>query len=323
MALQANHSPPPESGGETQDVRTVARLVCPMCKTVGKPVHRDLVDVEGGAPGQWSFSRCSDPMCGMLWLDPAPGRADGGRWRGADSAAVSYLRAESGGRLLDVRCGDGAAIDRARQLGWDAEGVEPDLALAEAARARGLRVAHGTLAGQGYPDDHFQAVVLSHVIERIHEPRAEVEECYRVLAPGGRLVVETPNAGAWCHQLMGANWWGLDPPRHLQVFTLGALGRLGRGCGLQIERLISTARGATALWGASMARRRGRAVGERSGGVLVALGAASEVALLALVPDVGEELVMVGRKPALAREKLVEREGEVRGAPMLASESAG
>lgn len=333
MALQANESVTPDSGPEHQDLRTVARPRCPMCAVAGTALHRDLADVVGGEPGRWSFSRCPDQACGMLWLDPAPVAAGIplARRRYAADASVACLRGEARGRMLDVHCGDGTTLLRMREHGWDAEGVEPDLRAVEAARARGLRVAHGTLAAQGYPDDHFEAVALSHVVEQVHDPRAEIEECFRVLAPGGRLVIETPNAAALSRQVLGAHWRGLEPPRHLQVFTMAALARLARGCGFHVERMASTAKAARFFWAASIAtaqaRRRGAVASDRWGAgtrALAALGAASEMALLALVPDVGEELVVVARKPAVVREKRVEHAEEaVRSTSLLAPESAG
>ena len=227
--------------------------------------------------------------------------------RGRLAASVAYLRGESRGRLLDVGCGAGDAIGRLRELGWDAEGVDPDPRAVEVARARGLRVALGTLAAQGYPPDHFEAVTFRHVIEHVPEPRAVMEESFRILAPGGRLVIETPNAGAWCHLLFGSNWRGLEPPRHLQVFTLAALARLTRDAGFHIERAETSSRAAAFFAAASMAivsaRRGNSTTRDRWGstiGALATVVAASEALLLALVPDVGEELVLVARKPAVA-----------------------
>ena len=44
-----------------------------------------------------------------------------------------------------------------------------------------------------YPDSQFDTVVSFQVIEHIEDDRTFVSECFRVLKPGGRLIVTTPN----------------------------------------------------------------------------------------------------------------------------------
>ena len=125
--------------------------------------------------------------------------------------------------------------------------------------------------------------------------------------PGGRLVIETPNASSWLHGRFEANWRGLEPPRHIQVFTRAALGRLARDCGFEVEDLSTTAKAASFFFGASnalaRARQQGTASEDRFGLLTQLLGdaiAACEAGLLMANADLGEELVLVARKPVTA-----------------------
>jgi hypothetical protein len=52
-----------------------------------------------------------------------------------------------------------------------------------------------------------------------------------MLRPGGRIWITTPNIGSWGHLRFGQDWIGLDPPRHLVVFSQDALRRLLREAG--------------------------------------------------------------------------------------------
>ncbi|MGI0134289.1 MAG: class I SAM-dependent methyltransferase, partial [Candidatus Micrarchaeaceae archaeon] len=138
-----------------------------------------------------------------------------------------YLPERLGGRLLDVGCGSGDTIDEMQRRGWNCEGIDFDPETARIAQERGFSVYVGELHAQRYPGDTFDAIVMSHVIEHVPDPLGLFEECRRILKPGGRLIVLTPNGSSWGHQVFGANWLYLDPPRHLHIFTFSSIRKLG------------------------------------------------------------------------------------------------
>jgi 2-polyprenyl-3-methyl-5-hydroxy-6-metoxy-1,4-benzoquinol methylase len=155
-----------------------------------------------------------------------------------------YLFAKRDGRLLDVGCGSGELLKGMHQLGWQPEGVDFDLQAVRNARAKGLKVHLGSLAEQKFADHTFDAVIMSHLIEHVPDPRALLRECYRLLKPAGHLVIVTPNANSWAHRLYGANWRGLEPPRHLHVFAPGSLKAVLQQTGFQKVQLSTTIRSA-------------------------------------------------------------------------------
>lgn len=159
---------------------------------------------------------------------------------------VRYLphSAMAGGRLLDVGCGDGQALEILADLGWLVSGVEVDPDAVAAARARGLEIRHGTLTDAGLGEGSFDAVTSSHVIEHVHDCAAFLSESRRVLKPGGRLVVVTPNARAMLLERHGKNWHGLHPPYHLLLFTAESLRSLAQKVGLRDVHVEATCRGA-------------------------------------------------------------------------------
>lgn len=148
---------------------------------------------------------------------------------------VMFVPFRAGGRLLEVGCGNGRQLERLVRAGWQAQGVDFDPAAVNQARALGLEVRLGDIAEQGYADHYFDAVVASHVVEHVPEPAAFLRECRRILGPDGYLVLLTPNASALGHRIFGAAWAGLDPPRHLCVFTGQALGRLAAEAGFAVR----------------------------------------------------------------------------------------
>jgi SAM-dependent methyltransferase len=155
---------------------------------------------------------------------------------------LRYLVIPDKGRMLDVGCGDGSIVKLAEDLGWKAEGVDFDPDAVAAAQRKGLAVHLGKLADQHYPDSSFNLVLMSHVIEHVHDPFATLGEIRRILQKGGTLVVTTPNAGSWGHRHFGCNFVHLDPPRHLQIFNGRNLAALIRRSGFPQSTVSSTLR---------------------------------------------------------------------------------
>lgn len=163
--------------------------------------------------------------------------------------SVMYLRSVPGGEVLDVGCGGGAFLAGMRELGWRVVGVEPDPRAVEMATdLHGLDVRLGTLDRQCFPADRFDAVTASHVIEHVHDPLGLLRECARVCKPGGRVVVVTPNVESLGHRRLGASWIGLDPPRHLHLFSCPTLRMAAERAGLGVLSVRSSARNAEFAW---------------------------------------------------------------------------
>ena len=128
-----------------------------------------------------------------------------------------------------------------RSGGWDLYGIEPDPASATLAVSLGLSVAPDLLTAP-FPDQYFDAITMNHVIEHMHDPGAALAHCLKLLKPGGRLWISTPNLDAWGRKCYGHAWYGLEPPRHLVLFTASGLRRLLAETGLvAIESLPPTA----------------------------------------------------------------------------------
>jgi SAM-dependent methyltransferase len=219
------------------------------------------------------------------------------RW----SFGVMGLAARPGGRLLDIGCGVGDFLADMTHLGWDAEGVETDSQVIQVCRQRGLRVREGPLEHQHYPDDSFDAITAKHVIEHVHDPVAMLRECARILKPGGRVMMLTPNLRSLGHRVFGASWIGLDAPRHLVLFSAGSLRDAATTAGLDVVRLWSTARPSGFTWRVSAElRRAGRTTyaASRARSHRLMERAAERVVRLALLlnPEAGDELALLATK---------------------------
>jgi 2-polyprenyl-3-methyl-5-hydroxy-6-metoxy-1,4-benzoquinol methylase len=215
--------------------------------------------------------------------------------------SVMFLPRHPTGQLLEIGCGGGDLLENFNRLGWNAEGTDVDPIAIRKCKSRGLNVKAGSLGDLQYPADNFDAVVMVHVIEHVHDPRALVRECYRILKPGGRLSLVTPNAKSFYHRSFGRFWLPLDPPRHLHIFTPAAMDRLLHESGFVTGRSFTTIRNADGLYGASRSiQRSGRFVMQsrqpRLTRMIGRLTQMLEWLLMTVDPTVGEELTVVVRK---------------------------
>ncbi len=78
---------------------------------------------------------------------------------------------------------------------------------------------------------------MFHVLEHLYNPALYLDAAHRLLKPGGRLIVQVPNASSWQFFLLGENWSGLDVPRHLIDFRRRDLETLLEECGFEIVRV--------------------------------------------------------------------------------------
>ena len=156
------------------------------------------------------------PQCGLVFANPFPtpeelalyysAEGEWGQRRPDDEPSkklppVDYVRTlfqpvyewfdvtrpPSGGRVLDVGCGNGELLDVFQDLGWETWGIEPS---ERAAFRRHSELA--TIPG----DRSFQIVVLHHVLEHVGAPLELLRACTGALRDRGIVVVSVPRLDA-------------------------------------------------------------------------------------------------------------------------------
>ena len=140
-----------------------------------------------------------------------------------------------GARVLDVGCGRGVLLAALAERGFEVHGVELSATAAGGADRRAkVRIAPD-LADAAYSTGFFDQVIIWHVLEHLPDPQRTLREVWRILRPGGRVIVAVPNFESVQARWAGSAWFHLDAPRHLYHFPLSALRRLLEDSGFVCE----------------------------------------------------------------------------------------
>lgn len=132
-------------------------------------------------------------------------------------AAAEYVA--NGQTVLDVGCGPGKFSNYCT---GSYKGVELNPEAVKEAQAHGRNVVLETLEAQ--KDGAFDVVTLFQVLEHVDDPVAFFREAAKKVAPGGRIIVTTPNMGGYMRKSMNhvLNY----PPHHLSWWDEHALRNL-------------------------------------------------------------------------------------------------
>jgi ubiquinone/menaquinone biosynthesis C-methylase UbiE len=162
-----------------------------------------------------------------------------GRRVDADEKAVVFGLADlkPGEQVLDVGCGDGNYTGRAAERAGSAVGLDRSPEMLHAAEPRlrgvaGLRWVEGDATNLPFDDATFDAILIVTVLCFSGDPQKVVAEAFRVLRPGGRLVLgelgRYSSWAAWRHLrgLAGSRIW-----RNARFFSLRELRDLLRRAG--------------------------------------------------------------------------------------------
>lgn len=140
--------------------------------------------------------------------------------------ALHGITGEPNGRkLLDVGAYIGVFVETARRMGWEAEGIEPSTWAVAHAHENGLPVKQGTLTSGGFRDESFDVITMWDVIEHFDNPLSEINYAFRLLKPGGVVVIHTIDAGSVTARMMGAKWPFLME-MHIMFFSRATLRKM-------------------------------------------------------------------------------------------------
>jgi SAM-dependent methyltransferase len=240
--------------------------VCPLCGPKPQETfYRDCPDRLHGLPGSFTYVRCTG--CGLVLLNPRPTEVAIAAYYPSDypefsleerhqesalervvqdiiqprfpSPQLGLGAADRKSRILDIGCGAGGYLKHRAREGWEAWGIEPDAAAAELTRQDPniTRVITGGISDTApeIPREYFDLVSFRDVLEHLHDPLSSIQFALDVLVPGGYIEIFTPDVASLEARLFGKDWFPIEAPRHVFLYSKMTLCSLLARVGFQVS----------------------------------------------------------------------------------------
>ncbi len=140
--------------------------------------------------------------------------------------------------FLDIGAGDGRLLNWYRQvegIEMHTHAVEMNPLAAAYLRKQGHTVYEGIYDDVEVPEERFDIVHSSHVIEHVADPKEFSAKSRRLLKPGGLYLVETPNIDCADARMFRKRYWGgYHFPRHWTFYTPETLHKSLEDVGLKV-----------------------------------------------------------------------------------------
>jgi 2-polyprenyl-3-methyl-5-hydroxy-6-metoxy-1,4-benzoquinol methylase len=136
--------------------------------------------------------------------------------------------------LLDIGCATGALLASLRETGWRVTGVEISPSAEYGRNVRKLDIRNLTLEENKFPNESFDVVLASHLIEHLNDPRSFLSEINRILKGNGYVFITTPNISGFQARLFGG-WWRSAIFDHLYLFSVNTLKKMFKNAGFHVE----------------------------------------------------------------------------------------
>lgn len=128
--------------------------------------------------------------------------------------------------LLDIGCGDGLLVELGLTAGISCAGTEQRDILCQQVRARLGDAAIVSSDIKQLAAASYDVVCLINVIEHLRQPKEMIGEIYRLLKPGGILLIHAPNMGGIPAKLQREKWNQIEPFEHFYYFTVKTLNQM-------------------------------------------------------------------------------------------------
>lgn len=139
-------------------------------------------------------------------------------WSNRFYAILARRYGKRGTRLLEIGSGLGHLVGQLEDSFQTCAADVNPWALKQSLAVAG-RTSHAASSAEELPfaDGAFGVVIIKHVVEHLPHPERAIAEIGRVTAPGGVLLLATPNLSSLLKPWKGERWIGYQDPTHISL----------------------------------------------------------------------------------------------------------
>jgi SAM-dependent methyltransferase len=215
--------------------------------------HKPFLPYPLGEKGEYAFAACK--ACGSVMAEPWPTQEAIDNLFGEiqpeivhlpspeteiaqiKGAIAGIMRNGAGKRFLDVSCRQGYGVMAAKELGFQAHGIDPHDFFIEFAKDKYDPHLFEHISAQDYAAKGGQAdfIYSAESLCEQTDPESFAAALAKILAPGGTLYLHEPDGNHWRLPGKFAKWDFVDPPLNFSYLSKKGLGALLARHGLKVK----------------------------------------------------------------------------------------
>ena len=161
-------------------------------------------------------------------------------WSNRFYATLARRHGKRGGRLLGVGSGMGHLVGQL-EGSFETVGIDVNQWAVRRSKEVAGQTALYTASAEELPfrENSFDVVIIKHIVEHLPNPEKAIHEIGRVTAPGGILILSTPNLDSLLKPWKGERWIGYQDPTHISLRKPSEWLEMIRGAGFTLKRAFA------------------------------------------------------------------------------------
>ena len=141
-------------------------------------------------------------------------------------------------KLLDIGCGTGDFLKKAKDNDWIVSGIEPNEKARKIANSKTNNSVLKTEHLLKFETNSFDVITLWHVFEHLPNIEEYIQIIRKLLKDTGVLIIAVPNYKSYDAKFYKSFWAAYDPPRHLWHFSRTSISSLLEKFNFRLEKML-------------------------------------------------------------------------------------